>query len=83
MPTDKDFDDYDLDEKYVTTLDEVFCKKETPKALLIVFDVDDDGTEDTAWIPKSMLHKESEVEEEGDAGLLVFKRWLAEQEGWA
>ncbi len=83
MPTDKDFEDYDLDEKAVVTCDEVYCEKETDLALLIVFDTNDDGSQDSTWIPKSCVHDDSEVYQENQAGLLVVKRWKAEKEGWA
>lgn len=54
------------------------CKRETEKALLVE---DDDGAEH--WIPKSVVHDDSEVFDAGKNadGRLVVKRWFAEKEG--
>lgn len=57
------------------SIDDVECLKETDKALLCLID----GEE--IWIPKSQIDEESEVYEEGQTGLLVITRWLAEQNG--
>jgi hypothetical protein len=53
----------------------VTVKLETAKALLCVFD---DATE--KWIPKSVIHDDSEVYKWGTEGTLVVKQWFAEQE---
>lgn len=37
-------------------------------------------TGDLKWIPKSVLHSDSEVVEMGDKGKLVIHTWFAEQE---
>jgi hypothetical protein len=50
--------------------------RETTAALLIQFD---DRTE--KWIPKSVIHDDSEVFKDGDTGELVVKNWFAEKEG--
>ncbi len=43
-------------------------------------------TGDAKWVPKSVIHSDSEVyekPEDGDgAGKLVIFKWFAEQEGW-
>ena len=33
------------------------------------------------WIPKSVIHEDSEVYEEGTEGSLIIKRWWAEKNG--
>jgi hypothetical protein len=33
------------------------------------------------WIPKSVIHDDSEVYKEGAEGKLVVARWFAEKEG--
>jgi len=63
------------DEPTVTKRD-VKCKKETDKALLCTVDDED------VWVPKSQVHDDSEVYQEGDEGLLVVSEWLARQKGW-
>lgn len=44
---------------------------ETEEAILC----DMDGNQ--IWIPKSQIHKSSEVRHEGDTGWLVLPEWLA------
>jgi hypothetical protein len=34
------------------------------------------------WLPKSILHDDSEVYKMGDSGKLIVKQWWAEKEGW-
>lgn len=53
-----------------------WCRRATKKALLVVC------ADGEVWIPKSVIHDDSEVYEEGHAGKLVVKRWWAEQRGW-
>jgi hypothetical protein len=48
---------------------------ETAKAIL----VDVEGEE--VWIPKSMIHDDSEVFRQGHTGTLIVSRWIAEQKG--
>lgn len=50
--------------------------RETEKALLVLRE-----TGDEVWIPKSVIHDDSEVYQEGDDGKLVVAEWFAEQEG--
>lgn len=58
-------------------LDNCVAKHETEKALL----VDIDGEE--KWIPKSQIHDDSEVYENGHEGTLVITGWFAKKEGLA
>lgn len=51
------------------------CLRETNKAVLVTRG----GGE--LWIPKSVLHDDSEVYEGGDRGKLVVQTWWAEQNG--
>jgi hypothetical protein len=48
----------------------------TDKAILVDLD---SGEE--VWVPKSCLHDDSEVYEEGHAGNVVVKEWWALKEG--
>jgi hypothetical protein len=53
------------------------CVKETEKALLVKFE----GVE--TWVPKSqVIGSESEVNEQGDQGMLVVTEWIAKEKGW-
>ena len=54
------------------------CTRETDRALLCVLE-----TGEEKWIPKSVVHDDSEVfDAEGNAqGELVVKQWWAEKEG--
>jgi len=49
---------------------------ETDEALLVRFE---DSTE--KWIPKSVIHVDSDVFEADSEGTLIVKRWFAEREG--
>ncbi len=49
---------------------------ETAKAVLCSWD---DGEEH--WIPKSAIDVESEVYEQGERGVLIIPKWLAEKLG--
>ncbi len=55
-----------------------FCevKMETDDAILV--DIPDYGGE--IWVPKHVLHEESEIRQSGDMGELVVKTWFAEWE---
>ena len=57
------------------TIDNVFVKAETDRAILC----DIDG--DEHWIPKSQISDDSEVYQDGDEGDLVITEWLANQKG--
>lgn len=56
-------------------VDDVVCMRETAKAVLV------DLAGDEVWIPKSVLHDDSEVTGEGDSGRLAVRRWWGEKEG--
>ncbi len=58
------------------SIENVTCLKETDKALL----VEHEGVE--TWVPKSQVHDDSEVYQEGQAGTLVVSLWLAEEKNW-
>lgn len=58
------------------SLGEVEITKATDKALFAV-PKDDTGF----WVPKSVVHDDSEVWKDGDKGDLVVKQWWAEKEG--
>ena len=64
------------DDKTVS-IESVVCKKETDKALLCVVDGDEH------WIPKSHVHDDSEVFNDGEnaEGTLVITEWIAKQKG--
>jgi len=52
------------------------CEKETAKAILVKTP---GGV--TVWVPKSVVHDDSEIYGEGHKGKLVVARWFAEKEG--
>ncbi len=52
--------------------------KETEKALLVTSDIEPD-----MWVPKSVIHDDSEVYGEGHTGDLIVQRWWAEANGHA
>jgi len=54
----------------------VECIRETDRALLVRLE---DG--DEHWIPKSVIHDDSEVYELGGEGTLVVQGWFARKEG--
>jgi hypothetical protein len=51
------------------------CSSDTEKALLVVIDGKN------IWVPKSVVHDDSEVYKVGDEGELLVKRWWAEKNG--
>lgn len=63
-------------------LGEAVCCAETPKAIQVL--LIDDG-EDKLWIPKSVVHDDSEVyglASDRNEGQLVVQKWWAEKEGY-
>lgn len=61
------------------------CISETDKAILVLntMSLMDRGSMfDEAWIPKSVLHDDSEVFEKDGEGTLVVKSWWAEKQRW-
>ena len=67
-------EEYEHDSRAVCC-DDVTCLRETDSALLVEMD----GEE--YWIPKSQVHDDGEVYEEGGTGLLVITLWIAKQNG--
>lgn len=61
----------------VRRLDDVRCKKMTPKALLCVIE------DEEVWIPQSQIDDDSEVYDDGEnsEGTLIISEWIAEQKG--
>ena len=55
---------------------EAECDKETQQAIHVVLE-----TGDAWWIPKSVVHDDSEVFEFGGEGKLVLHYWWAERSG--
>ena len=51
------------------------CQRETDKAILVNVDGQD------RWVPKSVIHANSEVYEKGTSGTLVIAEWFAKKEG--
>ena len=52
--------------------------RETDAAVLVmVEDLDEE-----VWIPKSQIHDDSEVWEDGHVGEVVVSEWLAGKQGW-
>jgi hypothetical protein len=52
--------------------------RKTEKAIL----VSDDTTGEPKWIPKSVIHDNSEIWKTRQQGDLVVKQWFAEKQGW-
>jgi hypothetical protein len=63
------------------------CLRETDRAILVQMkgeDRPDTGgfaSECEIWIPKSVLHDDSEVYEKGGTGTVIVFAWYAEKEG--
>jgi hypothetical protein len=51
---------------------------ETEEAIL----VHRSGPDDKVWVPKSVIHDNSEIYEEGCTGTLVVFMWFADKQGW-
>lgn len=61
-----------------TTLGEAKILRTTDKAILVLLD-----GEEEAWIPKSVIHDDSEVfSEKSPEGTLVVATWWAERNGF-
>jgi len=56
-------------------IEDVVIEVDTDLALLCNID------DKKHWIPKSVVHEDSEVSSEGDTGTIVLMRWFAEKEG--
>ena len=62
------------------------CIRETDAAIQVELKSDRKdtfgyNTDKTIWIPKSVLHADSEVYELHGIGTVIVKRWFAEREG--
>lgn len=68
MPRDEEDQTHNMGEGKITA--------ETAKAIL--FEADGKKT----WIPKSVIHDDSEVWEKGHEGPLIVKQWWAEKNGY-
>lgn len=64
----------------IETIDGVKCEKDSPKAILAEVPVAK-GKTIKVWVPKSLIHDDSEVYKAGTDGKLVVARWFAEREG--
>lgn len=56
-------------------------KGETEKALFVQ-DVTQDFRMAPFWLPKAVIHDDSEVYKKETTGKLLVKYWFAEKEGW-
>ena len=56
-------------------IDDVTVLRTTEMAVLCEID----GSE--YWVPQSQIDDDSEVWEEGDQGMLVISKWIADQKG--
>ena len=65
------------DEDETHAMGEGRCTRETEKAILVR--IDDKET----WVPKSVVHDDSDVWKTGDEGTIIVKRWWAEKNGHA
>ena len=54
------------------------CVGERDKAIL----VEAPDFDEPQWIPKSVIHDDSEVYRADTDGVLVVKNWFAEKKGW-
>jgi hypothetical protein len=67
--------DEDHDDKH--EIDDCKAVGSTDKALRV--ETPDHGN---VWVPKSVIHDDSEVYDEGHEGRLVVRAWWAEKQGW-
>lgn len=54
----------------------------TAKALKVRLDPSSVLGAQEIWLPKSVVHDDSEVFDDGGEGELVVQRWFARKEGW-
>lgn len=71
--------DDDDDDKEPVYIRNCRCIHETAMAVLVA--VDRGKGDEKFWVPKSVLHDDSEVCTAGDIGTLVVAGWFAEKEG--
>lgn len=70
--------DEESKEEIGTDVGEASVVRETEKALLVRLH---DHKDKELWVPKSQIHDDSEVYEEGTEGILLVTEWFAEEEG--
>lgn len=58
-------------------IEDVSTVQESDRALCVLIDGQ------RRWVPKSVIHDDSEVYRDGDRGTLVVKEWWAEKEGFS
>lgn len=58
-------------------IEDVECTDETPDAICI----EKEGDE-PFWVPRSVVHEDSEVLNVGDEGTLLVDHWFAAKNGW-
>lgn len=63
-------------ERRKVEIENCVCINTTALALLVSIG-DGPAANTDVWIPKSQLHEESEVNDEGDKGTLVVTEWIA------
>ena len=59
------------------SVNDVLCIRETEKALLVRTKK---GKE--LWLPKSQIHKDSEVQAMDEGGTLIVSKWIYDQKEW-
>lgn len=61
------------------SVEDVVIERETHLAVLVRIDGDDDPV----WVPKSVIHDNSEIWKAGqEPGTLVVHAWWAHRQGW-
>ena len=68
----------DSDGREVVKFDDVICIHSTAKAILVKMSED----EPAVWIPQSQVSTDSEVYKQGDDGVFIVYKWIAQQKGW-
>lgn len=71
------YDGYDDDEDDPAwvTIEDILCKRETEKALLLEI------AGKQLWFPKSQIALDGSVSHEGERGKLVCTKWIAQMKG--
>lgn len=60
------------------------CTVERDKAICVELDPDSPAVDGNVevWLPKSVVHDDSEVWEYGQEGEVYVQRWFARKQGW-
>ena len=66
----------------VTVIHETSPGNTDEGALLCKIEDSDLGWDDDVWIPKKMIHEDSEVYKKGTEGKLIITEWIAKQKGF-